>query len=88
MTDSLARTLAKRFVERASALGLKGVKRDNAALDYFCGAASALEEIGDPRAASIATTAALIVAVRGYMGVAEIAYREEAEAPANARRSI
>jgi hypothetical protein len=31
--------LALSFIERADALSLKGKKRDDAALDYWCGAA-------------------------------------------------
>ena len=72
------RTVARRFVERAAALELKGVKRDNAALDYFCGAAAGAELAGDPQLAhSLGVIAALIVSVRGYIGVQELANEKD-----------
>jgi hypothetical protein len=37
------RWYAQQFVERASALNYKGKKRDDAAIDYFCGIATALK---------------------------------------------
>jgi len=41
----IVQVLAKRFLERSEALGYKGKKADNAALDYFCGAATFAEEL-------------------------------------------
>jgi hypothetical protein len=66
----VSHAVAKACIERMEALGLKaGVKRDNACLDFYCGAASALEITDHTAAQAIATQAALIVAVRGYPGV-------------------
>lgn len=70
--------IAQRFVERATALELKGVRRDRAALDYFCGAAAGAEQAGNLALANqIGATAALMVSVRGYAAVVELS-REDA----------
>lgn len=74
MTATLTKALAQKFIERSEALGLKGKKRDDAALDFWCGAASALELSGRKLDAdTLGRQAALIVAVRGYFGVREMA---------------
>lgn len=73
----IIRTIAQRFVERAESLGYKGKKRDDAALDYWCGAAVAAEASGDANLGQrLANIAVLIVAVRGYFGVKEMAADE------------
>jgi hypothetical protein len=69
------KTIAERFRERAAALNLKGKKRDDAALDYFVGAAVGAELAGDADLAqAIALAATLIVSVRGFIGVSDIAF--------------
>jgi hypothetical protein len=66
--------VAQRFIERAQALGLKGKKRDEAALDFFTGAAAGAEIAGDKDLAKhLGILCALVVAVRGFIGVNEIA---------------
>lgn len=61
--------VAKACTDRMAALGLKGRKRDDACLDFYCGAATVLEGLSHPAAQAIATQAGLIVAIRGYLGV-------------------
>ena len=68
------KALAEKFIERAAALGYKNKARDNAALDYFCGAASLAELSGDVRLAQhLGRIITLLFAVRGYIAVAELA---------------
>lgn len=68
------KALAKRFIERAEALQLKGRRRDNAALDYFVGAAVLAELNGDADLSNhLGTISALIISVRGFFGVKELA---------------
>lgn len=70
----LVKTIAERFVERSSALGLKGKKRDDAALDYFLGAAAGAELAGDVQmACQLGLVSAMIISVRGYAGVVSLA---------------
>jgi hypothetical protein len=69
---SIQRELAVSFVERAKYLGLKGKARDNAVLDFFCGAACALEKVGKhEEAQQVGMTAAMILSTRGYLGLIE-----------------
>lgn len=66
--------LAQRFIERAEALGYKGKARDKAALDYFVGAATLADlQANHALAQHLGTVSALIVSVRGYFGVRELA---------------
>jgi hypothetical protein len=66
--------MAVKLIERAAALGLKGKKRDDAALDYFVGAAAGAELAGDAKlACHLGVVSAMIISVRGYIGVAELA---------------
>jgi hypothetical protein len=68
------KALAKKFIERSNALKYSGVKRDNAALDYFCGAASMAELSGNvPLMEHLTRIITLLIAVRGYIAVAELA---------------
>lgn len=67
------KALAKKFIERSNALKYSGVKRDNAALDYFCGAASMAELSGNVPLMEHLTRITLLIAVRGYIAVAELA---------------
>ena len=77
MTTNVPHLLAKRFVERAEALEMKGKKRDCAALDYFCGATTAAELSEQPAlAAQLASICVLIISIRGYKGVLELANGE------------
>ena len=70
--------LAKRFVERAEALGYKGKERDDAALDFFCGAAVGAEIIGNQAEADrIGRVAVMMVSVRGYIAIKELAAERE-----------
>ena len=72
--QDIARAVASGFIERAEALGLKGKTRDKAALDYYVGAARALELAGEEKAANvIAAQATMIVCVAGYTGIVQIA---------------
>jgi len=68
------RALAKGFVERATAQGLKGKRRDDAVLDYFCGAYIALKAIGETDCAHhVGTITGLVLATRGYDEVVRLA---------------
>lgn len=69
-----AKALAAKFVERADLLGYKGKKRDDASLDFWTGAAALAEIEGNTELYELlGRQAALIVAVRGYFGVKQIA---------------
>lgn len=70
---TLARGIASAFIERSKALEYKGKKRDNAALDYFIGAAKCLELTGDEETASYLGRLAWLISVRGYSEVETIA---------------
>jgi hypothetical protein len=80
MTTSLsaqAQKLATSFMERADALNLKGKKRDDAALDYWCGAAIGAGLAGHTQLEShFGRLAALVISVRGFMAIKEIAAGE------------
>lgn len=68
MTDqmiSTARKVAQQFVERAKALGMKGKKRDDAAMEYFCGACTALEQVGHADLDHMMRVTVLLVSPRG-----------------------
>jgi hypothetical protein len=69
--------LALSFIERADALSLKGKKRDAAALDYWCGAAIGAGLAGDAQLEShLGRLAALVISVRGFMAIKQIAAGE------------
>ncbi len=71
---SASRTLATCFIERAKTLNLKGIKRDDEAVSFFCGAATMADMEGNkPLAEHLTRQIALIIAVRGYIGVQQIA---------------
>jgi hypothetical protein len=63
---NMVQSLAIKFVERSEALGYKGVKRDNAALDFFVGAGAALRIVGHAEAAHVENVAVMLVAMRGF----------------------
>ena len=71
---STVRLLAQRFIERSKALGYKDVKRDNAALDYFVGAAGLAEIAGDKSLATyLGFVCAMMISVHGFFAVNELA---------------
>ena len=77
--QEISRVLAQRFIERAEFLNYKGKKRDNAALDFFTGAASLAQVTGQlPLAQHLATLCAILISVRGFVAVKEIANKEAA----------
>ena len=59
-----SKELAKRFISRAKAQGMKGKARDRAAIEFFCGAIAVDERY---------SLAAFLVAARGFEGVEELA---------------
>lgn len=66
--------LARRFVKRCDAMGYKGRKADHAALDFFCGAATAAELAGNESlAAQLTSTCVFNVSIRGMFGVRDLA---------------
>lgn len=70
---AIVKRVAVDFVERAEALGLKGKKRDDAALDYFLGAAAiARAQDNKPLENHIGRVALLVIATRGFKGVQDI----------------
>lgn len=70
MANSLLIGLSRQFVRRSEALGLKGKKRDEAAMDFFCGAFAALEAMKHGvEASNLATVIALVLSTRGYSEV-------------------
>ena len=74
-TMPAVRAICAAFVERSEALNYKGKRRDNAALDYMCGAATAAQWAGkaqEPLAKHLATIVHL-VAIRGYFELRRIA---------------
>lgn len=74
VTATIVQALARKFVERAEGLGMKGKSRDDAALHYFIGAAMVAELTGDMNLARhIGMVAALIISVRGYSAVQDLA---------------
>lgn len=76
--NAISSALANRFIERAEALGYKGKKRDDAALDYWCGAASLAEEFGNaPLALALGGQAVHMIGVRGFFAIKELANAAE-----------
>lgn len=69
---NIQQKVALRFIERAEKLGYRGKRRDDAALDFFTGAHSALatQEFGGMTGLE---TAILAVSVRGALAVHEMA---------------
>lgn len=65
-----AKLIAAKFIERATSLGYKGKARDNAALDFFCGAAAAQEIITGEK--TTLAGALFIVSVRGWLAVVDL----------------
>jgi len=66
--------LAAKFVERAEFHGLKGKKRDDEAIAYFCGAAQVTEFTGPLSLhEELLRVLTLKICTRGYKAVQEIA---------------
>lgn len=71
--QQITAALAEAFVERASQLDYKGKKRDDAALDYFVGAAISAKLKGDNGLHDhLGRVGLFIIAVRGYQGVLDL----------------
>lgn len=65
--SNLIAPLARSFISRAKAQNMKGKRRDDAAMEFFCGAIASTELTGDKDGAdNLATFAAMLIAVRGY----------------------
>jgi len=74
--------IAKAFIERAKALGLKGKRRDDEAVAYFLGAYAlatmdAKRTHDDALAKHIGTVTELCVATRGYSAVERLAAMQD-----------
>jgi hypothetical protein len=66
--------LARAFVQRSNAAGLVGAERDKAALDFWCGAATAAHITGNGTLAeAIGKIGVLDIAQRGYAAVMALA---------------
>lgn len=74
MTTAITREIALKFIERAQLLDLRGKRRDEAAVDFFCGAGVALMAAGkETEAKTVALVGQLVVAVQGWGGVRKLA---------------
>lgn len=69
----MVKIIAKAFIARVEATGMKGAARDRAALEYFLGAYAALVATDPEGSEKVAVAASLFVAVGGYAGVLSIA---------------
>lgn len=72
--------ICEQFKERSEALGLKGIKRENSALDYFIGACTLLEKFEPQEAKELATWIGLILVPRGFKAI-EQELLEKAQEP-------
>lgn len=79
--------IAKLFITRAEHLNLRGRKRDDAAMEFFVGAAmgvnTLVKEKGDDASTlydHIILVASLLIATRGYAAVVGLAKDREQEA--------
>lgn len=79
MTPSeIMRAIAQQFAERAKALGYKGKRADNAALDYVLGAASGARLAGNEEMAQwLERWAAMAISVRGMFAIREVIERRD-----------
>lgn len=74
MCQKINAAIAAQFVARAEARGLKGKARDNAALEFALGGVSALRAAGlEAEAGHLEVVTVMLVSVRGYRGLAELA---------------
>jgi hypothetical protein len=77
---TIVKEIAKAFIERSNALGLKGKKREDAAMHFFCGAGNALRAGGETQTENFNRVNGWIqfmLQFRGYRAVVE----EAAEPP-------
>jgi len=66
--------LSRQCVERMEALKYKGKRRDDAVLDFFCGAAQGLSWAGNAEAAAhVGQRNYMVLAYRGYSEVLRLA---------------
>lgn len=70
---NMLQTLCVKFVERAEHFNLKGKKRDEQAIEFLVGAATALQVSNHPEANHVLNCVAIIICVRGYAEVKRIA---------------
>ena len=79
---NMLQQLCTKFVERSEALGLKGKKREDACFEFMCGAATALQAVGHPEADHVTKIVAMLISVRGYGEVVNIANKAKEQAAA------
>jgi hypothetical protein len=74
----LVRHLCRGFIERARQLNLKGKKREDAAMDYFVGAAKAMElyPTNEEDYKVLHGWVVLLLSTRGYAVVVQEASRD------------
>lgn len=82
---NMLQTLCTRFVERAEHFDMKGKKRDEKAIEFLVGAASALQATDHPEYSHVINCVALIICVRGYAEVKRIADMAKEETPKTPR---
>lgn len=70
---NMLQKLCVKFVTRAENFSMKGKKRDELAIEFLVGAASALQEINHPEYEHVINCVAMIICVRGYGEVKRIA---------------
>jgi len=70
---NMLQTLCIQFVERAEHFEMKGKKRDERAIEFLVGAATALQNTNHEEAQHVLSCVAFIIAVRGYVEVKRIA---------------
>lgn len=70
---NMLQTLCVKFVERAEFQQLKGKKRDELAIEFLIGAATALQVSNHEEANHVLNCVAMIICVRGYGEVKRIA---------------
>lgn len=81
MSQTFNQTVMKDFVRRSQALGYKGKKRNDAAIDFLAGAIAALEALkanrGNQTVAELSNhlcaVTAMLIAPRGYAEVERMA---------------
>lgn len=72
--------LARAFRDRSEAIGLKGKKRDDAALEFFLGAAMGLHIEGHEDASQhVLRVASWLIATRGYSEIERICKEHESK---------
>jgi hypothetical protein len=70
--ETIIRTVCKGFVERSTALGLKGKKRDDAALNYVVGATKAYQFIGrDDLVSALSMFLSFALTLHGYKAITD-----------------